>query len=152
MIKRLSRLQRSEPVTDKKFISAKRNLIWPIKGKVVVPFGKYIDPEFNVPVYKNGIEIKTDLGSTVNAVMGGKIVYADNFKGYGLLVILDHGGGYHTLYGQLSKIFHNTGVIIKKGSALGKTGMSSSLDTSTLYFEIRHKGKPLDPLGWLARR
>ncbi len=152
MIKRLSRINRAEPASDRGFISAKGNITWPLSGKVVVPFGKHIDPEFNIPVYKNGIEINSIMGSTVNAVMKGKVVFADKFKGYGLLMILDHGGGYHTLYGQLSEIFHKTGAIIKKGSAVGKTGRSASLDASTLYFEIRYKGKPLDPLVWLDRR
>jgi septal ring factor EnvC (AmiA/AmiB activator) len=151
MIKRLARLQRSTPSPDKGFSSKKGRLPWPVSGRVIVPFGNYTDPESKIEVYKNGIEIKTATGSTVRAVLGGKVVFADRFKGYGLLLILDHGGGYHSLYGQLSNIFHSTGAIIKKGSAIGSTGRSRTLDVPALYFEIRYKGKPLDPLLWLKK-
>lgn len=151
MIKRISRLGRSKPFSDKGFSSMKGRLPWPVKGSVVIPFGKYTDPNVNIQVYKNGVEISANHGASIKSILDGKVVFADKFKGYGLLVILDHGGGYHTLYGQLSEIFHETGAIIKKGSVIGKTGMSRSMDLSTLYFEIRHKGKPIDPLKWLTK-
>ncbi|MDO8282417.1 MAG: peptidoglycan DD-metalloendopeptidase family protein [Thermodesulfovibrionia bacterium] len=151
MMKRISRMGSSKPSVDKGFSSMKGRLPWPVNGSIVLPFGKYIDPELKIPVYKNGVEIKTSLGSPVEAIMGGKIVFADKFKGYGLLVIIDHGGGYHSLYGQLSEIFHETGAIIKKGSVIGKAGMSKSLGIPTLYFEIRDKGKPVDPVNWLMK-
>lgn len=151
MMKRLTRIGSAKPSSDKKFISTKGALPWPVNGTVVLPFGKYIDPELKIPVYKNGVEIKADPGSPVEAIMDGNVVFADKFTGYGLLVIIDNGGGYHTLYGHLSEIFHKTGAIIKKGSIIGKTGMSKSLGTSTLYFEIRDKGKPIDPAEWLMK-
>lgn len=152
MMKRISRLSISKPSSsDKKFSATKGIMKWPVNGSIVVPFGKYIDPELKIPVYKNGVEIKTDMGSPVESIMDGKVVFADKFKGYGLLLIIDNGGGYHTLYGQLSEIFHKTGAIIKKGTIIGKAGMSMSLGTSTLYFEIRDKGKPIDPADWLMK-
>jgi septal ring factor EnvC (AmiA/AmiB activator) len=133
------------------FRTMKGGLPWPVSGKVLVPFGKYKDPKFNIPVFKNGIEIKANMGDAVKSVHGGRVVYADWFKGYGLLLILNHGEGYHSLYGNLSEIFYKTGDIIKKGSSVGSIAEKGLLSVPTLYFEIRHRGQPLDPLGWLQR-
>jgi septal ring factor EnvC (AmiA/AmiB activator) len=66
-------------------------------------------------------------------------------------VVVSHGGSYHTLYGNLSKIFLENGAIIKEGEAIGDVGESTALGTSGLYFEIRYKGKPLDPQQWLSK-
>ena len=152
MIKELEKKKVPKSVVGKGFRSLKGNLPWPVRGRVVVPYGKYNDPKFNITVFKNGIEIKTQRGAKPVAPAGGRIVYADWFKGYGLLLIINHGSGYHTLYGNLSEIFHEAGDIINKGTAVGKVGMSSLLDAPTLYFEIRHKGKPVNPMRWLKRK
>ncbi|HDN95370.1 MAG TPA: hypothetical protein ENG76_04775, partial [Nitrospirae bacterium] len=82
----------------------------------------------------------------------GRVVYSDWFKGYGLLLIINHGKGYHSLYGNLSEIFHKTGDIINEGTAVGNVGNSSILNVPTLYFEIRYKGKPIDPVKWLKKK
>jgi septal ring factor EnvC (AmiA/AmiB activator) len=127
-------------------------LPWPVDGKVLVPFGKYKDPKYNIPVFKNGIEIKTEAGATASSVHGGRAVYADWFEGYGQLLIINHDKGYHSLYGNLSELFYKAGDIIKKGSNVGKIGENGLSNVPTLYFEIRHKGKPIDPLGWLKQK
>ena len=152
MIKRMEKKRLPPSVTGKKFRSLKGHLPWPVNGKVLIPFGKYKDPKFNIPVFKNGIEIKARNGDAARAVAGGRVVFADWFKGYGQLLIINHGGGYHSLYGHLSEIFHKTGDIINKGASVGKIGESGLLNVPSLYFEIRYKGKPLDPLRWLKRR
>jgi septal ring factor EnvC (AmiA/AmiB activator) len=85
-------------------------------------------------------------------VHNGKVVFAEWFKGYGQLVIVNHGDGYHTLYGSLSEIFTSVGDIIKGKQILGRVGNSGLLNSSGLYFELRYKGKPLDPLQWLHKR
>ncbi len=151
MIERLEREKRGEPYAGKGFRSLRGRLGWPVDGEVVVSFGKYNDPQYNIPVFKNGIEIKADAEEEPRAVTDGRVVFADWFKGYGLLLIIDHGNGYHTLYGHLSEIFHKSGDIIKKGAVLGKIGESGLLNVPTLYFEIRYKGKPVDPLHWLKK-
>jgi septal ring factor EnvC (AmiA/AmiB activator) len=151
MIKKLNRRRLPKSVTGSGFRSWKRRLPWPVKGKIVVPYGKYKDPKFKITVFKNGIEIKPREGYSPQAVIAGRVVYADWFKGYGKILILDHGSGYHTLYGHMSEIFHSTGDIIKKGTTLGKVGKSEMLNITTLYFEIRYRGKPVDPMKWLTR-
>ncbi len=152
MIKKLEKEKLPLSIAGKGFRRLKGRLPWPVNGKVLVPFGSQKDSEFNIPTFRKGIEIKANMGNTVLAVSGGRVVYADWFKGYGLLLIINHGRGYHTLYAHLSEIFHKTGDIIKRRQAVGKIGESGMLNVPSLYFEIRYKGKPINPLKWLRRR
>lgn len=138
-----------QSVLGKGFSSMQGSLPWPIDGTVLVPFGKYKDPKYDIPVFKNGIEIKTYAGADARAIHGGRVVYADWFKGFGQLLIINHDKGYHSLYGNLAEIFYNTGDIIEKGSKIGIVAETGLAGVPTLYFEIRYKGRPLDPLGWL---
>lgn len=151
MIEALEKEKPSAAPPGKGFARLKGRLSWPVEGDIVIPFGKYRDPQYNIPVFKNGIEIKPRNGAEPAAVENGNVVFADWFKGYGQLLIINHGDGYHSLYGHLSEIFHNSGDIIKKGDIVGKIGESGILNVPTLYFEIRHKGKPVDPAQWLKR-
>jgi septal ring factor EnvC (AmiA/AmiB activator) len=152
MIKNLEKEKSAPPAAGKGFGKLKGRLPWPVYGNVLLPFGKQKDHQFNITTYRKGIEIKSDLGSAVLAVSGGRVVYADTFKGYGLLVIINHGKGFHSLYANLSEIFHKTGAIIKKRQAVGRVGESGVLNVPSLYFEIRHKGRPLNPTSWLRPR
>jgi septal ring factor EnvC (AmiA/AmiB activator) len=152
MIKKLEKEKVPKSVTGKGFRRLKGKLPWPVDGRVVVSFGKYKDPKFDITIFKNGIEIKAGRGDRPTAIAGGRVVYADWFKGYGLLLIINHGSGYHSLYGNLSEIFHQPGDIINEGTAIGKIGESSLLNIPTLYFEIRYKGRPVDPMQWLERK
>lgn len=139
-------------LSGKKFRTLKGKLPWPVSGTVAIPYGKQKDPRFNTTVFRNGIYLKTAKGTKAKAVHTGKIVYAQWFKGYGQLVIVNHGNGYHSLYADLSEIFLKVGDIIKRGAPVGRVGQSNLLDNPSLYFEIRYKGKPLDPSRWLKRR
>jgi septal ring factor EnvC (AmiA/AmiB activator) len=136
----------------KGFSKMKRRLPWPVKGRLALPYGSYVDPKFKTPVFRNGIHIKAREGETVRAVYAGKVVFADWFKGYGRVVIINHGEGYYTVYANLSEIFLSKGDIIKKGAPVGRVGESGTLNAPGLYFEVRYKGKPLNPLHWLRRR
>ena len=136
---------------DSAFTRQRGHLPWPVRGKLAIRYGSQVDPLFNLPVFRSGIHIRTATGSTVTAVSAGKVVYAAEFKGYGQLVVISHGGGYHTLYGNLAKIFLANDAIIKENEAIGEVGESTALGASGLYFEIRYKGKPLDPQQWLRK-
>jgi septal ring factor EnvC (AmiA/AmiB activator) len=144
-------IKEDETVEDSGFARLKGKLSWPVNGTVAIQYGTQVDPLFNLPVFRSGIHIKTSNGASVKAVHEGKVVFADDFKGYGQLVIIGHGGGYHTLYGNLSKIFLKNGAIIKEHTTIGEVGESSTIGASGLYFEIRYKGKPLDPQQWLKK-
>ncbi len=151
MIETFDKETPSEQVPGTGFGAQKGRLPWPINGDVIIPYGKYSDPQYNIPVFKNGIEIRAVNSEQPMAVAGGNVVYADWFKGYGLLLIINHGNGYHSLYGHLSEIFFKSGDIIKKGIAVGNIGESGVLNVPSLYFEIRYKGKPVDPMQWLKK-
>ncbi len=77
------------------------------------------------------------------------MIFADHFKGYGNMVIVDHGGGYFSLYAHASKILRKTGSEVGKGDAVATVGDTESTRGPVLYFEIRHNGKPVDPAGWI---
>lgn len=130
----------------------KGKLPWPAEGRVAIPYGTHRDPQFDTPVFRNGIHIQTASSAEVRSAYGGKIIFAEWFKGFGQLIIVNHGSGYHTLYGNLSEIFSKVGDIIRDNQVLGKVGTSGILNAPGLYFEIRYKGKPLDPAQWLKGR
>ncbi len=134
------------------FVSSKGHLPWPIDGKVLIPYGDYKDPVFNISTFKNGVEIEAGPDDSAKAVAGGRVIYAGNFEGYGMLLIIDHGDGYNSLYGNLSNVLLKKGELLIKGMALGKITASKLLNTPALYFEIRYNGKPVDPMEWLEKR
>lgn len=153
--KRLFRIIKESEETGyrvKGFSRRKRRLSWPVKGIIALPYGSYRDPQFNTPVYRNGIHISAGDRESVQAVHAGRVVFADWFRGYGKVVIIDHGEGYHTVYANLSEIFLRKGDIIKGGSLIGRVGDSGTLDAPGLYFEVRYKGKPLNPMHWLKKK
>jgi murein hydrolase activator len=127
----------------------KGSLPWPVAGKVRVPFGKRRHPKFDTYTIQNGIEIGSPQETPVAATYEGTVVFADRFKGYGLLVVLDHGGKHHTLYAHLAEASVQVGQKVAAGETVGTTG--SGLEGSGLYFEVRFQGRPEDPLEWLKK-
>lgn len=153
MLEIIRESEKSDSYTSSKgFSTAKGRLPWPVEGKIAIPYGTQKDPQFNTPVFRSGIYIQSQADSIVKAVNSGKVAFAEWFKGYGQLVILNHGDGYHSLYGSLSEIFSKVGDIIQKGQTIGHVGNSGIHNAPGLYFELRYKGKPLDPAQWLKRR
>ncbi len=125
---------------------------WPVSGTIVSFFGSQHNKEFNATVVNTGIQIQAPAGTPFKAVGAGTVRYADWFKGYGKLVILDHGQGYYSLYAQASELNVTTGQTVAAGQTLGLVGDTGSLlDGSSLYFEIRKDGQPEDPVRWLKR-
>ncbi len=127
-------------------------LLWPADGDLVGVFGRQKHPTFGTYVRKKGIEIASKEGSAIRAVSGGHVVYADWLRGYGLVVIMDHGNNYFTFYAHASKLLVKEGETVAKGAALGETGSSGLTNRSILYFELRKGTKPVNPLRWLAKR
>ena len=127
-------------------------LLWPADGDLVGFFGRQKHPTFDTYVRKKGIEIASKEGSDIRAASGGDVVYADWLRGYGLVVILDHGNNYFTFYAHASKLLVKEGDTVTKGAVLGETGSSGLTNKNVLYFELRKGTKPVNPLGWLAKR
>jgi septal ring factor EnvC (AmiA/AmiB activator) len=134
------------------FPKLKGRLIWPVHGKVLIPFGLQHDSRLDRKILNNGIDIRASFGSDILSVGSGKILYAGWFLGYGKLVIIDHGKGYSTIYAHVSDIFVREGQLVKGGDRIAAVGDTDSIRGPELYFEIRYKGRPQDPVLWLGRR
>jgi murein hydrolase activator len=130
----------------------KARLPWPLEGHVLTHFGMQRHPRFGTMVFRRGIEIEAREGQPVRAVSDGEVVYADWYKGYGKLLILDHGNGFYTLYGNLSQLDLDKGARVTKGQIIGLAGETGSLKGAKLYFEIRRNGEAVDPLRRLSKR
>jgi len=122
-------------------------LPWPVPGKVRVPFGRRKHARFDTYTIQNGIEIAAPQDTPVAAVYEGTVVFADRFKGYGLMVAVDHGGKHHTLYAHLGDVLVQVGQKVVAGEILGTVG--PGLEGPGLYFEVRFQGRPEDPAEWL---
>ena len=138
-----------DAIGSKSFSFYKNKLSFPVAGEVITCFGKQEDPEFSTISFNKGIEIVAEEGSEIEAIFDGTVIYSDWFKGYGNIVIIDHGGGYYTISGHASHLLNKVGDQVEKGDTIGLVGDTGSLKGSNLYFEIRHHGQPLDPLNWL---
>ncbi len=130
----------------------KGSLPWPITGRVVTRFGLQRHPRFNTTTMNNGIEISPRKDMIVKCIHPGTVAYTDHFQGYGNLIIIDHGMSYYTLYGHCSDFLVKKGDPAQADQSIAVVGDFSSLKGKTLYFEIRYKTKPLNPLQWLKRR
>ncbi len=131
----------------------KGQLPWPIEGSVITKFGRQRHPVFRTVTIRNGIEISPRGGEMIiKSIHSGRVVYADYFKGYGNLIIIDHGMTYYSLYGYCEEFLVEKGDLIKAEHPIAVVGDFGSLKGISLYFEIRFKRKPLNPLQWLRRR
>ena len=139
----------SKDLLKKDFNSLKGKLSFPVEGEVITYFGKHEDPEFSTVSFNKGIEIASRMGSPIKAVLDGTVIYSDWFKGYGNIIIIDHGDGYYTIFGHASELFKKVGDRVNAEEIIGLVGDTGSLKGANLYFEIRHHGKPLNPLDWL---
>lgn len=124
-------------------------LPWPVRGKIIRKFGKIRHPEFGTEIPSNGIDIEAAYGTDIRAVAGGRVEYVSTLPGYGNCIIVQHGGGYYTLYAHASEILVSQGQTVTPGSLLAKVGDTGSTSGSSLHFEVRKGTKPLDPMRWL---
>lgn len=145
------RTGKTESLPEGDFTKKRGTLLWPVSGPVVAHYGSQKDPVFNVPIMRSGIYIQAQPGTAVKASAEGKVVYANYFKGYENLVIISHGDGYYTVYGNLGSMSVKEGVYVKAGQMIGTVGTASAIDTPAVYFEIRYRGKPLNPEQWLRK-
>ncbi|MBW2056797.1 MAG: peptidoglycan DD-metalloendopeptidase family protein [Deltaproteobacteria bacterium] len=119
-----------------------------LKGRLPVPVAGKIDRKKQG--WFRGISLKAHRGAVVRAVYKGRVVYAGWFKGYGNLLIIDHGNKYHTVMGHASELLKEKGDWVEAGEPVARVGSTGSLGGSSLYFEIRRGGIPVNPLGWFS--
>lgn len=133
----------------KPFEQLQGKLALPVKGEIVNRFG---DTRPDSTVVWKGLFIRTGSGQTVKAVAAGRVVFADWLRGFGNLLIVDHGNAYMSLYGNNETLYKQVGDELKGGDTIASVGNSGGNADSGLYFELRHESKPLDPLKWLAKK
>ncbi len=148
LIKRLDEAVVSIPVPagNLPFAEARGKMPLPVKGQVTARFGSQRGSDARLKW--DGLVINAPSGTPVSAIHGGRVVFADWLRGSGLLLILDHGGGYLTLYGHNQTLLKDVGAWVQPGEAIATVGTSGGLSEPSLYFAIRHRGQALDPLGW----
>jgi septal ring factor EnvC (AmiA/AmiB activator) len=144
----LDALQLQAKTGESAFPTLRGSLKRPVSGKVVKPFGRNRTGRFNTYILSNGVTIQSAEGTPIRSVYGGKVIFADWFSGYGRIIIVDHGGGYYTLYGHLLELMVAVGEEVEADKIIGLVGDSGSLEGAALYFEIRYHGKPVDPSPW----
>lgn len=124
-------------------------LALPIQGKLISKYGRRKNADFNTYTFNSGIDISAPHGQVVCAAGSGEVIYTGSIKGYGQIIIIDHGGRITTLYAHLSKILIDIGEKVKKGQIVGQVGDSGGVSSTRLHFEVRVEGKPTDPMNWL---
>ncbi len=133
-----------------KFSDHKGLLKPPVKGRIISKFGKYRDEKLNIVNFRNGVDILASRGEPVQAVFRGQVLYASWFKGYGNMIIIDHGDNYYTVYAHAQELFKEKGDYVETHEVIATVGDTSSIsDDPSLYFEVRHKGQAINPAIWL---
>ncbi len=133
------------------FDTFKGLLNWPVRGKVLTFFGPSRDEKYNVTNFQSGINIQAERGEPIRAVSDGYAVFANWFKGFGNMLIIDHGDHYYTVYAHLEEVFKVKGDRVEKDEVIATVGDSGSLIGPALHFEVRHHDKPMDPLQWMKK-
>jgi septal ring factor EnvC (AmiA/AmiB activator) len=136
---------------QKNFSDYKGLLIKPVEGRIISLFGPYKNPTYNITNFRSGIDIKAEKGEPIRSVFAGKVIYSNWFKGYGNMIIIDHGNNSYTVYAHLEETFKTKGDGVETGEVIATAGDTGSMVGTKLYFEVRHHGKPVDPLSWLKK-
>ena len=127
------------------FASLKGQLRAPVSGKIAARFGS---KRGDGPTWK-GVYIRTGEGAEIHAIAGGKVIFSDWLRGFGNMIIVDHGGQYWSIYGNCESLLKRVGDAVKPGDSIASAGNSGGNEESGLYFELRHQGTAFDPAGWV---
>ena len=126
---------------------SKGKLPWPSKGKLEHTFGQ----RKHGGIDWKGVLIGAKEGTNVNSIQNGQVVFADWLKGFGWVIVVDHGEGFMSLYGHAQTLLRDVGDMVREGETLALVGQSGGQASSGLYFEIRHKGRAVNPVKWCRR-
>lgn len=146
---KLKPLAELPPVPDRGFASQKGRMVLPVRGEIVESFGKHKHPDFNSYTFSKGLSIAAAAGTDIRSIYEGSVIFADYFKGFGNMIIVDHGGGYFSLYAHAARITKKVGAEVTRHETIASVGDVDSQKGPMLYFEIRYQGKPVDPAGWV---
>lgn len=137
------------PSDTRPFKQQKGKLPWPVSGPFLATYG---EPRKQGGLKWNGVLISTAHGTPVRAVSHGRIAFADWLQGYGFITIIDHGEGYMSLYGHNETLIKQAGDWVNSGEVIATSGDSGGQPMPGVYFEIRSRGKPINPRGWCSRK
>jgi septal ring factor EnvC (AmiA/AmiB activator) len=142
-------LREVQPSTapSKSISPLKGKLVWPVEGRIGMPFGAV---QADGKLRSRGVLINASAGADVHAIARGQVVFADWLRGFGLLLIIDHGKGYMSLYGYNRSLFKEVGDRVEAGDLIATVGDSGGRERSGLYLELRKDGRPFDPAPWFA--
>jgi septal ring factor EnvC (AmiA/AmiB activator) len=143
--RRLEQEQDWSDYGERDFSGLKGRLIRPVEGNTVREFGRFRHPEFGTVTFNSGIDIEARSGAPVRAVAKGRVEYVDVLPGYGNCIIINHGGGYYTLYAHADRSLVGQGDKVKAGMVIAEVGAAAE---SPIHFEIRKSKQALDPLEW----
>lgn len=139
---------RASKLDGSAFIAARGALLMPVQGRVRHAFGS---PRADNRLRWHGIDIAAPQGSPVTSVFRGRVVFADWLRGFGFLTIVDHGSDYLTLYGHVDVLHKKVGDLVESGEIIADAGNSGGQQDPGVYFEVRFRGEPKDPIGWIDR-
>ncbi len=139
----------SNPSENQPFVAQKGKLPWPAKGSFLSRFGT---PKNQGDLKWNGVLIKADFGTPIKVISHGRVAFSDWLQGFGFITIIDHGDGYMSLYGNCESLFKQTGDWISAGDVIATAGDSGGQPQSGIYFEIRSRGKPVNPAKWCTSK
>jgi septal ring factor EnvC (AmiA/AmiB activator) len=134
------------------FAALKGRLMWPVTGKIIRGYGKHTHPKYGTVTMNNGVDISASSGAPIIAVAAGVVEFVDWIDSFGKCVILNHGGGYYTLYAHVADTNVSQGQKVGKGQVIASVGDTGSLEGYVCHFEIRKARAALDPAAWLARK
>lgn len=140
--------RRANALDGTAFAAAKGTLPMPTPGKIRHAFGSR---RADGRMRWHGVDISASEGTPVSAVFRGRVIFADWLRGFGFLTILDHGSGYMTLYGHADTLIKKEGDWVESGEMIARAGNSGGRNNTGIYFEVRHKGQPQDPIVWVTR-
>lgn len=149
----IKNIKKKVMISDDEIAKLKGKLIWPVKGKLITSFGKQKSTKFDTYVINTGIEIKpAGSRNKVKSIYSGNVVFADYWKGFGKLIVVQHSKNFLSFYGHCEKFLKNNGETVNKGELIAIVGDTGSTNTKSLYFEIRKDLKAKNPLNWLEKR
>lgn len=141
-----------ENTAEDGFASLKGLLKMPVEGKIVKVFGPYKNPGLDVMNFRSGVEIQAQRGEPIRSVGPGRVIFSSWFKGFGNMMIIDHGKNYCTVYAHAEELFKQKGDAVLAQEVIATVGDTGLSPEPGLYFEVRHQGKPLDPAAWIHQR
>ena len=144
--------QQQETLKTKSFKALKGQLPWPADGRIISKFGRQWNPKLKTTTENPGVDIKGKPGSSIRTVLGGVVTTITYIRGYGITIIVDHGGGFYTVYSHVTNIQTNVDSQVRNGDVIAYMGDSGSINGSKLHFEIWGKGQKLDPEKWLRKK